>query len=83
MPDCEAEFIVTRGADEGELRCGTTPSSSCRGCAMAVALGKRYKDESTGIEVLCIKPVNATSTLTDAGWKSFSRRCCRRPTSSQ
>ncbi len=24
-PDCQAEFIVTRGADEGELRCGTTP----------------------------------------------------------
>ena len=23
---------------------------------MAVALGKRYKDELTGIEVLCIKP---------------------------
>jgi hypothetical protein len=24
--------------------------------AMAVQLGKRYKDEETGIEVLCIKP---------------------------
>jgi hypothetical protein len=23
---------------------------------MAVQLGKRYKDEETGIEVLCIKP---------------------------
>ena len=23
---------------------------------MAVALGKRYKDETTGVEVLCIKP---------------------------
>ena len=23
---------------------------------MAVALGKRYKDETTGIELLCIKP---------------------------
>jgi hypothetical protein len=23
---------------------------------MAVALGKRYKDETSGIEVLCIKP---------------------------
>ena len=23
---------------------------------MAVALGKRYKDEQTGVEVLCIKP---------------------------
>ena len=31
-------------------------SSSCRRFAMAVALGKRYKDETTGVEVLCIKP---------------------------
>jgi DNA-directed RNA polymerase subunit RPC12/RpoP len=23
--DCGAEFIVTRGADEGELRCGDSP----------------------------------------------------------
>ncbi len=23
---------------------------------MAVALGKRYRDETTGVEVLCIKP---------------------------
>ena len=23
---------------------------------MAVALGKRYKDEESGVEVLCIKP---------------------------
>ena len=23
---------------------------------MAVALGKRYKDEQSGVEVLCIKP---------------------------
>lgn len=23
---------------------------------MAVALGKRYKDDTTGVEVLCIKP---------------------------
>ena len=25
---------------------------------MAVALGKRYKDETTQVEVLCIKPGN-------------------------
>jgi DNA-directed RNA polymerase subunit RPC12/RpoP len=24
-PSCGAEFIVTRGADEGELRCGDEP----------------------------------------------------------
>jgi len=24
-PKCGAEFIVTRGADAGELRCGDTP----------------------------------------------------------
>jgi hypothetical protein len=23
--DCDAEFIVTRGSDEGELRCGDSP----------------------------------------------------------
>ncbi len=27
---------------------------------MAVQLGKRYQDESTGIEVLCIKPGECT-----------------------
>jgi DNA-directed RNA polymerase subunit RPC12/RpoP len=24
-PKCGAEFIVTRGSEEGELRCGDTP----------------------------------------------------------
>lgn len=24
-PDCGAEFIVTRGSDDAELRCGETP----------------------------------------------------------
>jgi len=30
--------------------------NSCRSESMAVALGKRYKEEQSEIEVLCIKP---------------------------
>jgi hypothetical protein len=59
-PSCGAEFIVTRGSSEGELRCGEEPLEQIEGRGgertMAVQLGKRYQDESTGIEVLCIKP---------------------------
>ena len=31
---------------------------------MAVALGKRYKDETTGVEVLCIKPGDKAADVT-------------------
>ena len=32
---------------------------------MAVQLGKRYKDDETGIEVLCIKPGEGELTIND------------------
>lgn len=32
---------------------------------MAVQLGKRYKDEETGIEVLCIKPGDGALAIDD------------------
>ena len=35
---------------------------------MAVQLGKRYKDEQSGIEVLCIKPGSAISKPTIGRW---------------
>lgn len=65
VPGGVAEFIVTKGGD-GELRCGEAamqirgaagdaPAVSTEGMA-AVQLGKRYKDEQTGIEVLVVKP---------------------------
>jgi hypothetical protein len=65
VPGGVAEFIVTKGG-AGELRCGDAPMQ-LRGAEDAgvtvntdgmesVALGKRYKDETTGIEVLVVKP---------------------------
>ena len=65
VPGGVAEVIVTKGGG-GELRCGAAPRI-CMGAEDAavtvdtagmdpVALGKRYKDESTGVEVLVVKP---------------------------
>jgi hypothetical protein len=34
---------------------------------MAVALGKRYKDEQSGVEVLCIKPGDCNLALDGRG----------------
>ncbi len=34
---------------------------------MAVALGKRYKDEMSGVEVLCIKPGNCDLNMDGRG----------------
>lgn len=34
---------------------------------MAVALGKRYKDENSGVEVLCIKPGNCALNVDGRG----------------
>jgi hypothetical protein len=65
VPGGVAEFIVTKGG-AGELRCGDA-AMQMRGAEDAsvkvdttgmdaVQLGKRYKDEETGIEVLVVKP---------------------------
>lgn len=64
VPGGTAEFIVTKGGG-GELRCADAPLQM-RGAEEAgvsvdtagmdqVPLGKRYKDEETGIEVLVVK----------------------------
>jgi hypothetical protein len=64
VPGGVAEFIVTKGG-AGELRCGPA-AMQMRGTEDSgvsvdtsgmdpVALGKRYKDEGTGIEVLVVK----------------------------
>jgi len=64
VPGGVAEFIVTKGG-AGELRCGPA-SMQMRGAEdtgvtvdtagmEGVALGKRYKDETTGVEVLVVK----------------------------
>jgi hypothetical protein len=65
VPGGVAEFIVTKGGD-GTLQCGPA-ALQMRGAEDAavtvstdgmdaVQLGKRYKDEQTGIEVLVVKP---------------------------
>lgn len=65
VPGGVAEFIVTKGGN-GELRCGDVPMQ-IRGQEdpnvtvyttgmEVVQLGKRYRDEQTGIEVLVVKP---------------------------
>jgi hypothetical protein len=38
---------------------------------MAVALGKRYKDELSGVEVLCIKPGNCQLNLDGRGMEEL------------
>ncbi|WP_322817901.1 hypothetical protein [Tepidiforma sp.] len=65
VPGGVAEFIVTKGGN-GELRCGDVPmqirgqedpSVTVDTTGMeTVQLGKRYRDEPTGIEVLVVKP---------------------------
>ncbi len=64
VPGGVAEFIVTKGGS-GELRCAEAPLQMRGGEESgatvdtngmdAVALGKRYRDEETGIEVLVVK----------------------------
>ncbi|MEI6136820.1 MAG: hypothetical protein WCQ48_05325 [Chloroflexota bacterium] len=34
---------------------------------MAVALGKRYRDETTGVELLCIKPGDCALNVNGRG----------------
>ncbi len=65
VPGGVAEFIVTKGGD-GTLRCGEAALQMRGGEDAAVSvktdgmdgvqLGKRYKDETTSIEVLVVKP---------------------------
>ena len=38
---------------------------------MAVALGKRYKDETTGVEVLCIKPGDCELNVNGRGMEEL------------
>jgi hypothetical protein len=69
------EVIVVRAPSEAvDLRCGGQPMASiddARGADLAIEpgfdegcqLGKRYADESTGIEVLCTKPGPASLSL--------------------
>ena len=38
---------------------------------MAVALGKRYNDEATGIELLCIKPGDCNLTVDGRGMEEL------------
>ena len=39
--------------------------------SVAVALGKRYKDENTGIEVLCIKPGDCNLNVDGRGMEEL------------
>ena len=38
---------------------------------MAVALGKRYRDETTGVEVLCIKPGDCNINVNGRGMEEL------------
>ncbi|MDA0815086.1 MAG: hypothetical protein O2924_00745 [Chloroflexi bacterium] len=38
---------------------------------MAVSLGKRYKDDTTGVEVLCIKPGECTLNINGRGMEEL------------
>jgi hypothetical protein len=47
---------------------------------MAVQLGKRYKDEGTGIELLVIKPGNCELKVNGKDMELMQPRSCLRPT---
>ncbi|WP_299572326.1 hypothetical protein [uncultured Williamsia sp.] len=63
-PSSAAEVIVVRGPDvDGELQChgGVMGPDATAGDvtdpdAPQLAMGKRYTDEATGLEVLIVKP---------------------------
>jgi hypothetical protein len=64
-PVCDTEIIVVHAPDAPiELRCGGHPmavdaersGSPAPGADLGTVLGKRYVDDATGLEVLCVKP---------------------------
>jgi hypothetical protein len=69
---CTTEVIVVRAPDhQVEIACGGQPMatdpaigpSAANGASASgggTQLGKRYVDEPTGLEVLCVKPGSAT-----------------------
>ncbi|GAA4259761.1 hypothetical protein [Dietzia aurantiaca] len=61
---CEGEVMVIKGVDV-ELACGGVPMSDAAGDSGSgvadgfdggTVLGKRYQDEESGLQVLCVKP---------------------------
>ena len=62
---CDAEVMVIKGVDV-ELACGGAPMVDARDGSVAggvapghdagTLLGKRYQDETSGLQVLCVKP---------------------------
>jgi hypothetical protein len=64
-PVCGTEIIVVRAPETPvELHCGGHPmavdaarnGSPMPGADQGTVLGKRYVDDATGLEVLCVKP---------------------------
>ena len=64
---CETEVVVVKVGSGGELTCGGVPvvpiDAAVDGSAPMDAgldggtlLGKRYVDEASGVEILCVKP---------------------------
>ncbi len=64
---CETEIVVVKVGDGGELACGGAPvvpiDAAVDGTATmrdghdgGTLLGKRYTDETTGVEILCVRP---------------------------
>ena len=64
---CETEVVVVKPGSGGELACGgalvvplnsgpTGDAALVEGHDGGTMLGKRYSDETSGVEVLCVKP---------------------------
>jgi hypothetical protein len=62
---CVTEVVVVRGSGEFEIACCGQPMTDhaltggtvvTPGSQPSIQLGKRYVDETAGIEVLCTKP---------------------------
>jgi hypothetical protein len=64
---CETEVVVVKVGSGGDLTCGGVPvvpidatvdggASVAGGHDGGTLLGKRYTDEASGVEILCVKP---------------------------
>jgi hypothetical protein len=71
---CETEVVVVKAGTGGDLACGGVPvvpldaavdptATMQDGQDGGTLLGKRYSDEASGVELLCVKPGAGTLSI--------------------
>ncbi len=74
---CTTEVVVVRAAGDVDLRCGGEPmvdvgdgskaaGEPAAGFDQGTQIGKRYRDEAAGIEVLCTKAGSGSISIGEA-----------------